>query len=181
MVKLALVVEGRPGLLATSVYPLPAALTDRLLKVAMPFSGLAVSVPARPLPPIRAIVTGLVAAGTIFPLVSSTTTWTAGEIVAPVRAADGCCKNANFVGKGAVPVGALMVKLMLVVEARLGPLATSVYPLPAVFTVRLLKVATPFRGAAVNVPARLVPPVSESVTGSAAVVTTFPVLSSTAT
>ena len=117
----------------------------RLLKVAMPFSGLAVNVPSRPLPPIRARVTGLAAAVTTFPLLSSTTTWTAGEIVAPAKALEGCCRNANFAGKGAAPpAGGLMVKLMLVVEARAGLLATSVYPLPAVLTVRLLKVAMPF-------------------------------------
>ena len=62
MVKLVLVVEARPGLLATSVYPLPAALTDRLLKVAMPFCGVPVhGAPCSPAQDIRASVTGFVA------------------------------------------------------------------------------------------------------------------------
>ena len=74
-----------------------------------------------------------------------------------------------------------MVKLALVAETRPGLVAESVYPAPAIPTVRLLKVAIPFCGAAVNVPARLVPPVRVSVTGSVAVVTTVPLLSSTAT
>ena len=74
-----------------------------------------------------------------------------------------------------------MVKLVLVAGARPGLVAESVYPAPAAFTLRLLKVATPFRGVAVNVPARPVPPVRVSVTGSVALATTFPLLSSTAT
>ena len=55
------------------------------------------------------------------------------------------------------PVGAvggvlvLMVKLVLVAEVRLALLADRVY-VPAVPTVRLLKVATPFCGVAVSVP-----------------------------
>ena len=54
----------------------------RLLKVAMPFTALTVSVPVRPAPPEIARVTGLVAEATGFPLLSSTTTETAGEMVA---------------------------------------------------------------------------------------------------
>ena len=90
MVKLALVAEVRFGLVADSVYPLPAVLTVRLLKVAMPFCGVTVSVPARPVPPVRETVTGLVAEVTVFPLASSTVTWTAGVMVACVNAFVGC-------------------------------------------------------------------------------------------
>ena len=75
---------------------------------------------------------------------------------------------------------ALMVKPALVAEVRLGLLADRVY-VPAVLMVRLLKVATPFCGVAVNVPARPVPPTRASVTGFAAVVTTLPLPSSTDT
>ena len=55
-----------------------------MLKVAMPFCGLTVSVPARPVPPARASVTGSAAVGTGLPSLSSTTTVIAGEIVACV-------------------------------------------------------------------------------------------------
>ena len=96
--KLALVAELRFGLPADRVYPLPAVLTLRSLKVAMPFCGVAVSVPPKPLPPARARVIGLVAADTTLPLTSSTATWTAGEIVAPARALEGCCTKASFDG-----------------------------------------------------------------------------------
>ena len=81
MVKLVLVAEVRLGLLADRVY-VPAVLTVRLLKVATPFCGVAVNAPARPVPPTRASVTGLVAVVTTVPLLSSTDTWTAGVIVA---------------------------------------------------------------------------------------------------
>jgi hypothetical protein len=90
IVKLALVAEVRFGLVAESVYPLPAVLTVRLLKVATPFWGMAVSVPARPVPPARESVTGFVAEVTVFPLASSTVTWTPGVIVAFVNAFVGC-------------------------------------------------------------------------------------------
>jgi len=63
---------------------------------------------------------------------------------------------------GLIVVAVLMVKLVLVAEVRLGLLADRVY-VPAVLTVRLLKVATPFCGVAVNVPARPVPPTRASV------------------
>jgi hypothetical protein len=45
-----------------------------------------------------------------------------------------------------------MLKLTLVAEARAVLVAESVYPLPAVATVGLLKVATPFWGVTINVP-----------------------------
>jgi hypothetical protein len=89
MVKLVLVAEVRLGLLADRVY-VPAVPTLRLLNVATPFCGVAVNVPARPVPPTRASVTGLVAEVTGFPLLSSTATVTAGEMVAPVEALVGC-------------------------------------------------------------------------------------------
>ena len=80
---LVLVAEVSPGLVADSVYPIPAVLTVRLLKVAMPFWGVMLGVPPRPVaPPERLSLIGFVAEETTFPLASSTATVTAGEIVA---------------------------------------------------------------------------------------------------
>ena len=73
----------------------------RLLNVATPFLGVAVSVPVRPLPLVRARVTGFVADATVFPLLSWTATVTAGDMVAPVKAFEGCCKKASFAGGSA--------------------------------------------------------------------------------
>ncbi len=102
-------------------------LSARLLKVAMPFCGVTVSVPVRPVPVVRATVTGLVAVVTVFPLLSWTTTVTAGVMVAPVAAFEGCCENASFAGGGGVPPpGALMVKLLLFAATRFGLVAVSV-------------------------------------------------------
>ena len=75
----------------------------------------------------------------------------------------------------------MIVKLALVAEVRLGLVADRVYPLLAVPTVRLLKVATPFFGVTVNVPPRPVPPTRVSVIGLVAEVTVFPLAFSTAT
>ena len=69
----------------------------RLLNVATPFLGVAVSVPARPLPLVRARVTGFVADVRVFPLLSWMATVTA-EMVAPVKAFEGCCTKASFAG-----------------------------------------------------------------------------------
>jgi hypothetical protein len=69
-----------------------------LLKVATPFCGVTVSVPARPVPLVRATVTGLVALVKALPLASSTATWTAGEIATPANAFEGCCTKASFAG-----------------------------------------------------------------------------------
>ena len=114
MVKLLLVAEVRPVLLAVSVY-VPAVLSERLLKVATPFCGVAVSVPERPEPVVRAIVTAFDAVVTGFPLLSSTTTVTAGVIVVPVKVLEGCCEKASLAG---IKASALMVKLLLVAEVR---------------------------------------------------------------
>jgi hypothetical protein len=100
MVKPALVAEVRLGLLADRVY-VPAVLMVRLLKVATPFCGVSVNVPARPVPPTRASVTGFVAVVITLPLPSSTDTWTAGVIIAPVDPFEGCCKKASFAGGSA--------------------------------------------------------------------------------
>ena len=125
MVKLVLVAEVRLGLLADRVY-VPAVLTVRLLKVATPFCGVAVKVPARPVPPTRATVTGLVAEVTGFPFLSSTATVTAGEMVAPVKAVVGCCTKASFAGGRGVLAPAVMLKPTLVAGVRLVLVAESV-------------------------------------------------------
>jgi hypothetical protein len=92
----------------------------------MPFCGVAVKVPARPVPAARATVIGLVAEVTGFPLLSSTATVTAGEMVVPVNAFEGCCTKASFAGgRGALPP-AVMLKPVLVAEARLVPVAERV-------------------------------------------------------
>jgi hypothetical protein len=70
----------------------------------MPLCGLTVSVPARPLPPARARVTGSLALTTVFPLASSTATLTAGEIVAFATEFEGCSTKASFTGVGSFPV-----------------------------------------------------------------------------
>ena len=57
--------------------------------------------PVRPLPLVRARVTGFVADVRVFPLLSWTATVTAGEMVAPVKAFEGCCKKASFAGGSA--------------------------------------------------------------------------------
>ena len=102
-------------------------LTLRLLKVAMPFFGMTLNVPARPVPPTRVSVTGLTAVVTVFPLLSSTTTVTAGAIVAPVDAFVGGCRKASLTGGGgALPPNAVMTKLALIAEVRLGLVAVSV-------------------------------------------------------
>jgi hypothetical protein len=90
-----LVAGRRFELAAVSVNPVAAALTLRLLKVATPFCGLTVSVPPKPVPPAREIVIGLAALARTFPLESSTSTWTAGEMVTPVCALDGCWVKAS--------------------------------------------------------------------------------------
>jgi len=61
-------------------------LIVRLLKLAIPFCAVAVSVPPRPVPAVSASVITFVALATRFPSASSISTWTAGEIVAPVNA-----------------------------------------------------------------------------------------------
>jgi hypothetical protein len=80
-VNLVLVEEVSPGLVANSVYPVPAVLTVRLLKVAMPFWGVTLNVPPRPVAlPERLSLIGFVADERTFPLASLTATLTAGEI-----------------------------------------------------------------------------------------------------
>jgi hypothetical protein len=125
MVKLVLVAEVRLGLLADRVY-VPAVLTLRLLNVATPFCGVAVNVPAKPVPPTRVSVHALVAEVTGFPLLSSTATVTAGEMVAPVEALVGCCTKASFAGGRGVLAPAVMLKPALVAGVRLGLVAESV-------------------------------------------------------
>ena len=73
------------------------------------------------------------------------------------------------------------MKGMLVAGRRFALAAVSVNPVLAALTLRLLKVATPFRGLTVSVPPRPVPPAREMVIGLAAVVTAFPLESCTST
>src|ERR1700679_4348524 len=111
----------------------------------MPFCGVAVSVPVRPVPVVRASVTGLAAVVTVLPLLSCTATVTAGVMVAPVEALEGCCKNANLVavgGGGVPPPAALIVKPALVAGVSPAVVAARVY-VPALLTLRVLNVATP--------------------------------------
>ena len=61
-----------------------------------------------------------------FPLLSSTATVTAGEIVAPGEALVGCCTKASFAGGREVLLPAEMLKPALVAEVRLGLVAESV-------------------------------------------------------
>ncbi len=150
------------------------------MKVATPFCGVTVNVPPSPVPLVRASVTELVALVTGFPLASSITTWTAGPIVAPTKACEGCTRKASFAAVGPPPPE-VIVKLVLV--AGVSPvLAADRVKVPALLTVRLLKVAMPFCGVTVSVPVRPgAPPVSEIVTGLVAFVTALPLPSSTTT
>ena len=179
IVKAPLTAGRSPALLADNVY-MPALLTLRPLKVATPFCGVAVSVPARPLPRVSAIVTGFVAAVTGLPLMSSTATVTAGVMVAPADALEGCCTKASLAATGAPPPGALMVKPRLAAGIRPVLVAARV-KVPALLTLRLLKVAMPLLGTTLNVPRRPLPPTMVSVTGLTAVDTVFPLMSCTTT
>jgi hypothetical protein len=84
-------------------------LSERLLKLAIPFCGVAVRIPASPLPVVRATMTGFEELITGFPLLSSTTTVIAGVMVAPVNALEGCREKASFAGTAA---GALPLRLI---------------------------------------------------------------------
>jgi hypothetical protein len=106
-VNLVLVAEVNRGPVAESVYPIPAVLTVKLLKVAMPLWGVTLNVPPRPAAlPERLSLIGFVAEETTFPLASSTATLTAGEITACVDALEGCCRKASF-----APVVVVIVKV----------------------------------------------------------------------
>src|SRR5580704_3427145 len=181
MLKAVLVAGRRFELAAVSVNPVPAALTLRLLKVATPFCGLTVSVPPKPVPPAREMVIGLAAVVTTFPLESCTSTWTAGEMVAPVCAFDGCWMKASCAAGRPLPLlGLVMVKLALVAGCRPGLAACRVY-VPALLTLRPAKDATPFCGVTVSVPLRPDPPERRRVIGLLAPCTAFPLASSTTT
>ncbi len=118
---------------------------------------------------------------TIFPLASSTATWT-GAIGVPVTPLEGCCRKTSLAGVRTGPGNdALIAKLVLVADVRLGLVADKVYPAPAALTMRSLKVATPFCGVTVSVPPRPVPPARASVIGLLALVSGFPFASSTTT
>jgi hypothetical protein len=88
---------------ATTVYPLPALLIDRLGKLATPFAGFTVVTPASVPPPgfaPMATVTALVALGTVLPEASWIATTTAGVIAAPTVASLGCTVKKSFAAEG---------------------------------------------------------------------------------
>jgi hypothetical protein len=181
--KRALVAEAKPALVAESAYPLPVVPTVRLLKVAMPFTGMTLSLPPKlTVLPTRLSITGLLVEETMLPLASSTATVTAGEITACVDAFEGCCRNASWVAVAVVPAGAVTLKRALVVEAKPALVAESAYPVPAVPMVRLLKVAMPLMGTTLSVPPKFaVLPARLSFTGLLADETMLPLASSIAT
>ena len=82
---------------------------------------------------------------------------------------------------GAAVVGAEVANVVLVAEVRPGLVAVNVYLFPGVPTVRLLKVATPFRAVICSVPPSAELPVRLICTKLVAVGSMFPAASSTAT
>src|ERR1035437_6719349 len=154
----------------------------RLEKVATPFTGVAVSVPASvPLAGLLLIAmdTAFVAVVTMLPEPSSMVTATAGVMDTPAPTFEGCTVNTNFVAVPAVTLNAELVALVRPVAV-----AASVYPVPTLLMLKDENVATPFTGVAVSVPAS-VPPAGllliAMVTALVAVVTMLPEPSSMVT
>jgi hypothetical protein len=140
---------------ATSVQPLAARSIERSLKVAMPASAAAESVPERvALPsllvhaPPSASVTVAALVVIRFPDASLIATCTGGAINAPITTPLGCTVNASA-------AGALVVtsKAGLVAEASPLDAAASAYPWPACAMFRSGKLATPLLAATESVPA----------------------------
>ncbi len=125
--------------------------------VATPFTASTIFVPARPaLPGLApsAIVTGPVKAGTTFPAASSAATCTAGVMAEPAWVVRGCWANPRCVAAGGGGRGALMSNRSLVAPVAPAVVARSVYPLPALSTLKSVNVATPFTAFILAVPNR---------------------------
>src|SRR5690348_11381414 len=91
-VKALLIIDVKPGDVATRGYPVPALLMLRSENVAKPLTAVTVKVPlnvAAGEPGPIAIVIGFVAVVTVFLLRSCTATTTGGEIVTPAVAGAG--------------------------------------------------------------------------------------------
>src|SRR5690348_3692057 len=181
MSKLELVPPVRPAALAVSVYPTPALSMLRVEKVATPFVAASTrvpeSVPPPGLPP-RAMVMAPVYVDTIPPVLSSAATWMAGAIGSPARAVVGWAMKAMWVGGGAGRV--VTSKGELVAPASPLDAAFSVYPDPALLTLRPVNVAIPFVAVAVFAPDNVAPAAlapSEMVTDPEYPGTGWPVLS----
>lgn len=110
MLKAELLTPTAPArLVATRVFPTPAALTVRLAKWAMPpVSVTAVTVPPSEPAPTRERVTE--ALDTALAPPSRALTWTSGAMMKPVRASEGCC------WKTSEAAAAVAVKLMLSID-----------------------------------------------------------------
>src|SRR5436309_1397227 len=148
--KNALETSGKPGLAADSLYRPPLLSMLRLEKVATPATAANVRVPDKGPPAglnASAMVTLPAKPVAVLPRASNAVTRTAGLMVAPVVVVLGCTVTASWV---AVP-GA-MVKPALVLLARPGAVAASLYPSPALSMLRVEKAATPATAATVRVP-----------------------------
>src|SRR5579883_2478741 len=105
MVNAALWAEGKFDAFATSVYPDPALFTTRFEKLATPFDTLLDVVPASvPAEPFccRVRLTAPWAEVTGFPLLSSTSTVTAGAIGCPAVESLGCVLKTSLAGESEI-------------------------------------------------------------------------------
>src|SRR3989441_733693 len=96
-----------PAPVAVSVYPGPALLIDRLVKLATPPAAATVAVPdSVPPPGFVPIATVIFPVNpvAVLPLPSSALTWTAGVIAAPAVVVVGCTENTSCVAAPAVTV-----------------------------------------------------------------------------
>src|SRR3989441_1040702 len=148
-----------PAPVAVSVYPGPALLIDRLVKLATPPAAATVSVPdSVPPPGFVPIATVIFPVNpvAVLPLPSSALTWTAGVIAAPAVVVVGCTENTSCVAAPAVTV-------MVPEVTALSPVAPKVrVRSPAVPVIaKFVKVATPPAVVmAVSVPPSVPPPVA---------------------
>ena len=121
--------------------------------VATPLTAAWGVVPER-LPPVGlapiATVMLVDAVVTRFPPASRTSTWTAGAMATPPAVLVGCTRNARL---AAGPTATL--KAADVAAVRPVAVAVSVYPVPALSIVSVLKLATPLAAATLTVPPRV--------------------------
>src|SRR5437667_48105 len=151
----SLVAPVRPGVVARKVSPLLALSMLRSENVATPFTASTIFLPARLAPPglaSSAIVTGPVKAGTRFPASSRAATFTAGVMAEPACVVCGCRANPRCVAAGGGGRGAVMSNGSLVAPVAPEVVARSVYPLPALSTLKSANVATPFTAFTCAVP-----------------------------